>query len=703
MMKRKRRCPGCKRFLSNHSFGPASKHCNGPVAPVEADESDEVVDVPCADTTVEKTNDDSLPLASGLSPIEAQRDHNKKLRDELASLQQMEDLKALDQKMRRRCFEPKYSKNELLFPRSPSLRHDLRKDEALQDKVEQQLAQLAVGDDCSSSNSDGDADEESDDARSRKASRRSTGKSLRSGKTVKPTSKVVRPQLWPHSELNLAACSKDVTYDKLTIEEFVAGYATILHSRKLSTAEKIAREEHLIHLMYLAMTYEWHAVLAYHGAVLLEIERGHAAWGDSFHHLDARILQGHFKSPGASVRQSAPQSAPKDSRPVLFCRDYQRGTFSSPIDARNCIDSSQDLIQASGLLDTDLSEQHCLSNNIKLISQESSSCSSLTVDLSSDLQTCDYSSVTCVTHDLVEPCGSVRDTQDSVQDLISPETGDHDLFVPLYSTSPTGDLSRDLLTRNYYAVSYVTRDFIKFCGSARDNRDIIQDVFVLGNVAECDTSSSIALVSNDPAYGIFLHDTVYASGAFNYQVCRLPVPSRLNIPLWRSLLASYDDYIVCDYLEFGWPIGYVRNSLPVTQQRNHQGATLFPEAIDKYLQTERSYGAVLGPFASNPFSSDVVLSPLNSVPKGEFERRIIVDLSWPIGASVNDGIPSKQYLGEDFSLVYPTVDDVAARILALGPGCLLFKRDLKRAYRQFPVDPGDYHLLGYSWQNQMFF
>jgi len=107
---------------------------------------------------------------------------------------------------------------------------------------------------------------------------------------------VVRPQLGPHSELNVAACSKDITYDKLSLEEFVAGYATILHSRSLSSEEKQAREEHFIHLMYLTMTYKWQAVLSYHGTVLLEIERGHAVWGDSFHHLDARILQRHFKS-----------------------------------------------------------------------------------------------------------------------------------------------------------------------------------------------------------------------------------------------------------------------------------------------------------------------------------------------------------------------------------------------------------------------
>ena len=48
------------------------------------------------------------------------------------------------------------------------------------------------------------------------------------------------------------------------------------------------------------------------------------------------------------------------------------------------------------------------------------------------------------------------------------------------------------------------------------------------------------------------------------------------------------------------------------------------------------------------------------------------------------------------SLTYPTVHDITDRIIQLGPGCLLFKRDLKRAYRQLPVDPFDYPLLGYS-------
>ena len=79
----------------------------------------------------------------------------------------------------------------------------------------------------------------------------------------------------------------------------------------------------------------------------------------------------------------------------------------------------------------------------------------------------------------------------------------------------------------------------------------------------------------------------------------------------------------------------------------------------------------------------IALSPLNSVPKPDSdERRFILDLSWPAGSSVNDGISKDLFLGEPVSLTYPTVDDIADRIIQLGPGCLLFKRDLKRAYCQ---------------------
>ena len=113
--------------------------------------------------------------------------------------------------------------------------------------------------------------------------------------------------------------------------------------------------------------------------------------------------------------------------------------------------------------------------------------------------------------------------------------------------------------------------------------------------------------------------------------------------------------------------------------RNHSGARSFPDDIDKYLVKEKRYKSVFGPFDGNPFVSDIMLSPLNSAPNADNQERwVIVDLSFPKGSSVNDGIKKGEYLGEPIKLEYPKVDDLVNIIKNKG-------RDLKCAYRQIPV------------------
>ena len=198
------------------------------------------------------------------------------------------------------------------------------------------------------------------------------------------------------------------------------------------------------------------------------------------------------------------------------------------------------------------------------------------------------------------------------------------------------------------------------------------------------------------------HCVVAATGQPNYVTARIPVPSRLNIPAWRFFLRDYHDNIVCDFLEYGWPIGYVRDTVPIFNLRTHRGALDYPDSVSKCLTSEIALGRVAGPFRSTPFADGFVISPLNTVEKRDFsERRVIVDLSWPCGSSVNDGILSDSFLGVPIDLHYPTIDWIADAIVATGRGCLLYKRDLKKAYRQFPVDPRDYHLLGYNWQDEL--
>jgi len=158
---------------------------------------------------------------------------------------------------------------------------------------------------------------------------------------------------------------------------------------------------------------------------------------------------------------------------------------------------------------------------------------------------------------------------------------------------------------------------------------------------------------------------VYLLGQPNFLGARLSVPSLLNLSLWWSLLTGYSDEVVCDFLEFGWPIGYDYSGfLHSSDFRNHKGALDFPSAVDSYLSTEIASGSVCGPFVSNPFSVPFAVSPLNSVLKPDTTPcRFILDLSWPEGSSVNDRISKDFYLGRPVLLTYPTVDDIADRIV----------------------------------------
>ena len=81
------------------------------------------------------------------------------------------------------------------------------------------------------------------------------------------------------------------------------------------------------------------------------------------------------------------------------------------------------------------------------------------------------------------------------------------------------------------------------------------------------------------------------------------------------------------------------------------------------------------------------------------KRRTIVNLSWPKNASVNGAVEKNVYLGSHFVLKYPSLDDITRELRKLGPGALIYKVDISRAFRHIRIDPGDIDLLGISHKN----
>ena len=120
--------------------------------------------------------------------------------------------------------------------------------------------------------------------------------------------------------------------------------------------------------------------------------------------------------------------------------------------------------------------------------------------------------------------------------------------------------------------------------------------------------------------------------------------------------------------------------------------------MSQHVQEELRAFWLRGPIPA-PLVSTVHVSPIGLIPKSRQpgERRLIVDLSAPPEASVNDTIHPRLS-----SLQYTSLQDATATIRELGTGTLLAKMDLKKAYRMVPVHPDDHALLGIRWDSEVY-
>ena len=193
------------------------------------------------------------------------------------------------------------------------------------------------------------------------------------------------------------------------------------------------------------------------------------------------------------------------------------------------------------------------------------------------------------------------------------------------------------------------------------------------------------------------HSIIKESGTPNFLQCRIPLKTQLCIEKWENVLClplkGYWDAQLIDLLRFGFPLDYDRNSVLQCNSKNHSSASEFPQDIEAYLKEEVQFGAILGPFHTDPISGCHKSPFMTREKPNSIHRRVIVDLSWPKGFSVNTGVNKDSYLGTDFVLSLPTIDHITSCIKASGPGTHLYKIDISRAFRHVKIDPGDLDLL----------
>ena len=178
----------------------------------------------------------------------------------------------------------------------------------------------------------------------------------------------------------------------------------------------------------------------------------------------------------------------------------------------------------------------------------------------------------------------------------------------------------------------------------------------------------------------------------------LPTPIRAERLV--NLLSGYTQSTV-DYLSNGFMNGFplhFEGEIHSFEAENLSSARDHPDIVSLKIDKELANHRLAGPFYSPPFN-EFHVSPLGVVPKkspGEF--RMIHHLSFPNGASVNDGI-----LPENTSVYYATIEDAIGLVKRNGKGCFLAKTDIKNAFRIIPIQPADYPLLGMKWDGLYYY
>lgn len=172
--------------------------------------------------------------------------------------------------------------------------------------------------------------------------------------------------------------------------------------------------------------------------------------------------------------------------------------------------------------------------------------------------------------------------------------------------------------------------------------------------------------------------------AWSSSLCHHP-----NQPWVASLLSGLHD---------GVRIGYTPVALAQSATANMQSAVEHPKVVESYLQDELESGNIAGPFSPAEVG-DANINRFGVIPKPHKPGKwcLIVDLSYPHGLSINDGISPT-----DSSMVYSSVDDAAHIIASLGRNTSMAKIDIKSAFRIIPVHPQDRPLLGMHWGEDIY-
>ena len=194
----------------------------------------------------------------------------------------------------------------------------------------------------------------------------------------------------------------------------------------------------------------------------------------------------------------------------------------------------------------------------------------------------------------------------------------------------------------------------------------------------------------------------YPEGTPNHLGARIPLQhTGLNLEMWRKHLIGYECAEICQFLEYGFPLGLQEDYILQGTNRNHGSAYQFFTWIDEFIHKGLKLCDLTGPIIPENFTK-FNTSPLMTAVKKPSGRRTVFDASFG-DLSINNNTPSDNYLGMPIDYAYPKIEDFKRIVLQLGKGCYMYKRDLSRYFLQIPLDPNEYPKVGFVWRGLAFF
>ena len=237
---------------------------------------------------------------------------------------------------------------------------------------------------------------------------------------------------------------------------------------------------------------------------------------------------------------------------------------------------------------------------------------------------------------------------------------------------------------------------------------IVQSVFV-GHIHPDRRPSGHRLIScfAHPQMTQLPHSLAHCSRGLSGTNQREPdFPTPLRIPLLISLIKTYphpDAGFLSSSLLHGFTIPF--GSLPSAVSSPSPNLSPPEErARQALIEKECRLGRLFGPWRSSPWP-DAVMSPVYVVPKSStspHEYRLIHNLSFSSNgypaASVNSCIPD-----EMVSVSYYRLGEFISTVKDFGPNTLMFKFDVKSAFKLLCLHPDFIKYFGFIVDGQIFF